>query len=172
MDEKLRNLIDKLEHQRKQIIDEVSQISLQQYHNSVNGKWSIAMVLTHIVTSERLSLSYMKKKSLGIDTAGDTGWAESVKSLLLTISQYLPLRFKAPKAVLESTPTPLSLESLIKEWSALRTELIAFVATIERKHIRKKIYKHPVAGRLNIVQALRFSREHIIHHLPQIKRLL
>jgi hypothetical protein len=172
MDEKLRNLIKKLEHQRKQIIDEVSLISPEQYHKRVKGKWSIAMILTHLVTSERLSLGYMKKKSLGIDTAGETGWAESIKSLLLTISQHLPFRFKAPKAVLESTPPALSFESLTKEWSTLRAELIAFVETIEQKHIHKKIYKHPVAGRLNIIQALRFSREHIIHHLPQIKRLL
>ena len=38
--------------------------------------------------------------------------------------------------------------------------------------LKKKIYKHFFAGRLNIQHALIFLREHIIHHQPQINRLL
>jgi hypothetical protein len=172
MDKKLRSLVAKLENQRKQIISEVSQLSADRYSQSPPGKWSIAIILTHIVISERLSLNYMKKKSLGIETAGEAGWIELIKSILLTISQNLPLRFKAPKAVLENTPPAFSIESLTNEWAASRIELITFLETIDARHTNKKIYKHPVVGKLNVFQALRFFSEHIIHHLPQIKRLL
>jgi hypothetical protein len=172
MHKNLFPLMAKLENQRKQIVSEISLISAERYNQSRNGKWSIATILTHIITSERLSLAYMKKKSRGIETAGEAGWREFFKSELLLISQRLPLRFKTPKAVLENTPPALSIESLTKEWAASRGELITFLETIDASHINKKIYKHPVVGKLNVFQALRFFREHIIHHLPQIKRLL
>ena len=90
---------------------------------------------------------------------------------LLKISQRVPLKYKAPKAVVQHTPEPLSLSELKEQWNSLRNDLRDFLEKIEDKNIRKKIYRHPV-GRFNVVQAVTFFREHFQHHLPQIKRLL
>jgi hypothetical protein len=173
MNAELGKLLNDIEAQRQQILRQVSGLTADRYNQCINGKWSIAQILTHLLTSERLSLGYMKKKSLGVDKVGNSGVLESLKSSLLKASQRLPfLRYKAPKYVIENTPQPLPFEHLNRDWDELRNELRKFLESIEDKNIRKKIYKHPVAGRLDVVQAVTFFHEHIIHHLPQIKRLL
>ncbi len=60
-----------------------------------------------------MSLIYMKKKSLGVDELDDSGILEALKFRFLQASQRIPmLKFKAPKAVVEHTPTSVSFDTL------------------------------------------------------------
>ncbi len=136
------------------------------------GKWSIQQILAHLIAAEKLSVIYLNKKKLGVNDAHDTGLLEEIKMVVLKLSQRLPLKFKAPRGVVENTPTYASFEELMLDWDRTRSELREFLEKIDDTQIRKKIYKHIVAGRLNIQHALVFLREHIIHHTPQINRLL
>jgi hypothetical protein len=163
---------DKLERQRGQIIDIIKNLSEDDYENSPSGKWSIAQILTHLLTSERLSILYMKKKALGINDLPNSGIKESLFSMLLKISQRIPFRYKAPRAIVENTPEVLPLPELIKEWDKARSNLRAFLETIDPIHVRRIIFKHPIGGRLDAVQSIEFMHEHINHHMPQIRRLL
>ena len=174
MHPKLQQIFDELEADRKEWLEKVSSLSDEQFNTSpAPGKWSIGYILTHIMTAERLSLLYMRKKSLGINELDDSGVVESLKSLFLKASQRIPaLKFKAPTVVVEKTPESLSFAELSRQWASSRDNLKAFLSGIEYKHIRKKIYKHAIVGRLDAVQGLKFLREHFHHHLPQIKRLL
>jgi hypothetical protein len=171
MEAELQKIYDQLEIQREELLKKISTLNEENHNHTVRGEWSINQILAHILTSERLSLLYMKKKFQGINDLGDTGLYESLKVVILTISQRLPFRYKAPKLVVDHTPT-LSLKEIELHWANTRKELKDFLERIEPHHIKRKIYKHPVAGRLNVVQAIGFLREHIIHHLPQIKRHL
>jgi hypothetical protein len=168
----LEKIFNELEKQRENIYFKIADLPSDQYSRSVNGKWSIGQILTHLMTSERLSLLYMKKKSLGIKNLNDSGSLEAFKTFLLKISQRLPLRFTAPKFLIAHTPSALDKEDLQLKWIRSRQELKNFLEKIEDQNVRKKIYKHPVAGRLDARQAMIFFYEHIRHHLPQIKRLL
>ena len=137
------------------------------------GKWSINQILTHLLTSEQLTLAYLKKKSLGVDSLKNSGAWELLRMEILKWSQRLPfLKYNAPKHVVANTPEALPLGELERRWNSIRLELQAFLGTVKDKDLRKLIYKHPVAGRFDIVQCLIFMREHCRHHLPQIKRLL
>ena len=142
------------------------------YKTAPTGKWSIAQILTHLLTSERLSVVYMKKKALGIESLSDSGIMQYVLSTLLKISQRIPFRYKAPKAIIDNTPETLTLSELISSWEKSRENLKTFLETIDDKHIKRVIFKHPVGGRLDARQAMEFMYEHINHHLPQIKSLL
>jgi hypothetical protein len=117
-----------------------------------------------------MSLNYMKKKIQGIDKLKNSGWTESGKIVVLKISQRLPFKYKAPKQVLENTPNTLSVDELREQWDIVRNDLQIFLNNIEEKNCRKMIYKHPVAGYLDATQALMFFREHIHHHMPQIRK--
>ncbi|MEO7987914.1 MAG: DinB family protein [Chryseolinea sp.] len=171
---KLQHLYDQLEADRKILLAKVGLIQEEKFNRQpVPGKWSLGEVLSHIVAAEHGSTSYMKKKSLGIDQVDESGMIESLKIGILIVSQRLPfLKFKAPGIVVDHTPQFHSAESITRQWDEVRTDLKIFLEKIEDKNIRKKIYKHPFAGRLDVVQAVTFYREHIIHHSPQIKRLL
>ena len=92
--------------------------------------------------------------------------------VVLQLSQRLPLKFKAPRVVVENTPAYANFEELTTDWNKTRAELKTLLEKFDDTQIRKKIYKHIRAGRLNIQHALLFFREHIIHHTPQINRLI
>ena len=162
-----------LEHQRGQLLDRISGLSAEELSFSpVPGQWSISQILTHLVTAEKLSTAYMKKKALGIEQAGVSGIGSSIRTILLILSQRLPFKYKAPKVVLEKTPEALSFDELGHQWKLVREELSAFLESIDDQHVRKLIYKHPVAGRLNAQQAMISFFEHANHHIPQIERIL
>ncbi|MFZ6014156.1 MAG: DinB family protein [Bacteroidota bacterium] len=172
MNPELQSLFSRLEHERQKLMAEVSRVSAERYAMNTRGKWSIGQILTHMLTVERLSLTYMKKKALGIDQLKNSGWLEWLKLAFLKVSQRLPIKYSAPKVVVQHTPETLSPNDLEAQWSAFRQELKAFLESIEEKNLRKKIYKHATVGRFDVFQALAFLREHYHHHLPQIKRLL
>lgn len=115
----------------------------------------------------------MKKKAQGIKQAGSSGILQSLTMLILILSQRLPmLKFKAPKVVVDNTPPAMNKHELFAAWEQSRMELKNFLEGIGDAHVRKLIYKHPVAGRLDVRQALVFFGEHIRHHRPQLMRLL
>lgn len=169
----LQKVFWQLEKQRKELQARINHLPEERFNKSMErGKWSIAQILTHLVTSERLSLGYMKKKIQGAEQAGNSGIWEEIKLVILIISQRLPLKFRAPKVVTENTPPALSKQELFSLWENSRSELKNFLEATDERHTRKLIFKHPVAGRLDVRQALVFFGEHIRHHRPQINRLL
>ncbi len=174
MNIKLQRLYDQLETDRKKLMARVELVPEEKFtQQRAPNKWSLAQVLSHIVAAEKGSTGYMKKKSLGIDQLSNSGIVESMKIKLLIASQRLPfLKFKAPKIIVDHTPQFHSAESISRQWNEVRNDLKMFLEKMDDKNIRKKIYKHPVAGMLDVVQAVTFYREHIIHHSPQINRLL
>ncbi|NJM25100.1 MAG: DinB family protein [Bacteroidia bacterium] len=173
MNPKLHSLFEALEKERTLLLTAVKSYPADTLsHTPRPGKWSVLQILTHLVISEQLSLLYMQKKSLGVQSAGDTTAVESIKSWLLLLSQRLPLKYKAPKFLKESTPGQWPVHEIEANWQTLRQQMHAFLSAIEPAHLKRKIYRHPVAGRLNVTHALLFMRAHIRHHQPQVKRLL
>lgn len=110
---------------------------------------------------------------LGIHEAPNTGLIEELKMIMLIISQRLPfLKFKAPKVVAENTHVYQTAEQLKEAWDKGRSELKDVLARFQDDQLKRRVYKHPIAGMLNIQQALQFFWEHIHHHTPQVKNLL
>ena len=169
-----QSIYNKLEHQRIEILNRVKDLTVEKFnHTPSPEKWSISQILTHILVAEQLSVGYMKKKALGIEQLKNSGTFESIILELLKISQRIPaIKFKAPRVVLTNTPPAFPIAELTSRWETHRADLKAFLEKIEDKNVKKLVYKHPVAGKLDARQAIVFFREHINHHLPQIKRLL
>jgi len=172
MNSTLQRLFDTLEEDRKELLGRTGNLSPEKQLHAPDGKWSVRQILAHLIAAEKLSVLYLNKKILGIAQVEDTGWWEEVKMILLQISQRLPLKFKAPKAVVEHTPAYSSFDELAQDWDKTRAELKTLLEKFDDTQVRKKIFKHIRAGRLNIRHALLFFREHIIHHTPQINRLV
>ncbi len=172
MNNELQNQFNKLEKLTDELIRGVESTTTDQLHYNPPDKWSLSQVFAHLIASEQLSIQYLKKKTLAIEEQPDTGFTEELKMLVLIISQRLPFKFKAPKVVTDHTPAFNNLAEIVTTWNQTRAELKELLNGISADHLKRKIYKHPVAGKLNIRQTLRFFREHLIHHTPQIKRLL
>lgn len=172
MNPQLTLLFNALEKQRAELMSLIHGISPEIIRKHPKNKWSIAQVISHLIASEQLSVKYLNKKILGIDTAPKTGITEELKMVVLKISQRLPFKFKAPKVVVENTPIYESIEELTETWNKTREELKSVLEKFQDNQINRKVYKHPFAGMLNIQQALKFFGEHTIHHTPQVKKLL
>src|SRR5688572_10808472 len=106
MHRKLQQIFDELEAERIKWLDKVSLLSKAQFEATpAPGRWSVSYILTHIMTAEKLSLLYMKKKSLGINELDNSGIVEALKHLFLKASQRIPaIKFKAPQVVVDKTP--------------------------------------------------------------------
>lgn len=172
MNTNLQKLFDSLESQRNTLLNEIKLLSPDKLNKHVPDKWSTGQVLAHIITAEQLSINYLKKKIQGINETKDTGILGEVKMWVLIISQRLPLKFKAPKGVVEKTPAFETSEQIEQAWNQTRNDLRELLSQFNDTHLNRAVFKHPVAGKLNIQQTLRFFGEHIIHHQPQIKKLL
>ncbi|HWA35208.1 MAG TPA: DinB family protein [Cyclobacteriaceae bacterium] len=174
MNASLQKLFDKIELQRAALLSSVSHLSEQQLNaRMIPGKWSVAEILSHIISAERLSLMYLNKKILAIETTKDSGIWEEVKINLLKLSQRMPgLKFKVPRTLEEKMTQYNSITALTAEWDLVRKDLADFLDKIPDAKTERMIYRHVRAGYLNIRHALIFFREHIIHHTPQIKRLV
>jgi uncharacterized damage-inducible protein DinB len=172
LEKKLATSFKKLEDQRQALLNQLAALSAEKLLYAPAGKWSIAQILSHVLTSEKMSVGYMYKKTLGIETLPDSGVRQSVLSVVLKISQRVPLKYKAPKIVAENTPEAMPLPVLTKQWDEVRNNLKGLLERIDSKHQNRLIFKHPVAGKFNAAQAVDFMYEHLNHHLPQIKRLL
>jgi len=169
---KLLTLFKDLESQRSSLLNEIKEVSKEKLNSHPPGKWSANQVLAHLITAEQLSIGYVKKKFQGINDASDTGLLEELKMVTLYFSQRLPFKFKAPKVVVENTPAFEGIEQIEAAWNKTRADLKELLNQFEDTQLSRKVYKHPVAGKLNIQQTLKFFGEHIIHHQPQIKKLL
>ncbi len=172
MNSSLEKLLSSLEKQKEALLRELRGAPTTQLNHRINRKWSINQIAGHLITAEQLSVGYINKKINAINAVGNTGLLGEIKLWMFIISQRLPLKYKAPKNLGEQPKTYPDVASLEKDWNDARVELRKLLERFPSNGLNKKIYRHPVMGRCNIVHALIFFREHIIHHYPQIKRQL
>jgi hypothetical protein len=169
----LEKWLNTLETDRKELCNSLSGISQDQFtQRPFPGKWSISEIVSHLLTADRLSLDYMKKKSLAMETLKNAGWFEELKMIFFMASQRVPIKYNAPQRVVQSTPRDIDIATISNDWEVLLLDYRQFLSGIPEQHTRKKIYKHPILGRLDAKLCLQSIYEHYHHHLPQIKRLL
>ncbi len=172
MDKKLEQLFNQLEKQRAGLMVELKSASNDQFNHSANGKWSISQIVGHVITAEQLSVAYINKKINAINEVDNTGLLGEIKLMVFIISQRLPIKYKAPANLGDKPKSFADVANLEKDWNEARIQLKKLLDRFPASGLKKKIYRHPVMGRCNIVHALIFFREHIVHHKPQIDRQL
>lgn len=172
MNKTLAKQYQSLEAQREELLTSLRNLNAEKLNDHLEGHWSINQIIAHLIAGEKLSVAYLQKKILAINEVDNTGIFEEIKMIGLIISQRLPLKFRAPRVVVENTTQTSDLSLLVKEWDSVREELRQLLEKVNDDQINRRIYKHVRAGKLNIQHALIFFREHIIHHYPQLKRLM
>ena len=135
-----------------------------------DGGWSVAQVCLHLSGAEGQGLSYMRKKLSGgaLDRATfNTMWRAS----LLRMALWLPIRYKAP-SILKEPDAQISFTDSMAQWATVRRELRQLLADFPTDKIDAEVFKHPAAGKITIMQTIRFMREHQNHHMKQLRRIL
>jgi hypothetical protein len=131
------------------------------------GRWSILMVLEHVVIAEEMVLADVQA-----GRAGPAGTApkskEAFHMVIKILEKDIPVEVPLPE--LEPTGT-VSLDDLIVRWEAARTGLRQALGKIPPETLTAPICRHPVAGPMDARETLEFLTVHLDHHLRQIRRI-
>ncbi|CAN5363111.1 hypothetical protein BH09BAC1_BH09BAC1_10040 [soil metagenome] len=162
----------RLEKQRKDLLSEVRGLTnVQQTWRPNADSWSLLEVFVHLMTAERNGLTYMTKKVQGIDELEKGGITSDLRLALLNSFLRLPVKYEAPAAAQFQPREYYDFKEIEAEWDQLRKEWHEFLDEFDKDSAEKLLFKHPIMGRFNLEQTLRFIYEHVDHHVAQVKRL-
>jgi len=133
-------------------------------------EWSMVQVITHLTNTEKGIMSYMQakvNKGTPLKPARLAAW---FRFWIVVIFLRYKKRIKAPSVVTMPTDA-FSYEQARQAWDDSRLQFRNFLESLPANTAQKEIFRHPITGMLNAYQTLGFMREHVLHHLGQIKRL-
>ena len=136
-----------------------------------SDSWSVTETVYHLKVAENGALLYMRKK-LEFGGHRKATFGAAVKQKLLSLAVSLPFKYKAPSVAQIPKGTKVSYAEAVAEWNDVRQALKKEYETIDENIIGNELFKHPVAGKLSILQSVKFMRQHVVRHLGQIDRVL
>lgn len=162
---------NRLEKQLDNLLQMVKTLSSEQQNFKPDGRsWSILQVFRHMMQSEGQINKYLRKKILGAATARKAGIVAILRSAVLNAAMRLPMKYKVPDTIQVDFDENYDFEALSAEWKSLREDLRLFLENIDEETARKEIFRHPVVGRMNLLQGLAFMQEHLERHTRQVER--
>lgn len=164
---------NKLEVQQDLLLQMAKPLSpAQQNFKPGDNAWSILQVFRHLMQSEGQINQYLRKKILGAEASKKAGIIATLRSVVLNAAMRLPLKYKVPPAIQVELEDEYDYEKLATEWRLLRKELRDFLDTLDEKTAQKEIFRHPVVGRMSILQGLTFMQVHLERHTQQVTRIM
>ena len=136
-----------------------------------SDRWSIIQVLEHLYQSESVALRFISAFDFERSDF-KLGMGAFLRARLTMLALRLPLRFRKPVSLPGPSPSG-TMESgiLFREWDAVLAAFNAFLESFPKDRINRFVFKHPLAGRFNLPQALGFLNAHLKHHFFQIDRI-
>ena len=160
---------DALEAKRQSIFTLLYGLSADQTTFRIGpGRWSILMVLEHVVITEEMVLADIRHNA----TAGPASSAPKSPEAFLMVIKVLEKDIPVEVPLPELEPAGgMSLDDLIIRWEAARTGLRRALEQIPPETLTVPICRHPVAGPMDARETLEFLATHLDHHLRQIRRI-
>ncbi|MFQ5527136.1 MAG: DinB family protein [Thermoanaerobaculia bacterium] len=170
---KYQDQLAELERLRGRLIERVSGVDSALLNRCPSGGgWSVAQIVAHVISAEGRSLAYLERKTQEaperIPRAGVLG---RFRSAALGWVLRSSIRVPAPPGAGE-VPNAAELDELRADWEQVRAAWSGFLETFPTELENRAVYKHPVAGRMSLEQALRFLILHLERHSGQVERTL
>jgi uncharacterized damage-inducible protein DinB len=172
MNAKLLEQFNAIEKSRKDLFDD-----LKNYDDDVINKkpspeaWSIAQVLEHLIIAEDGSLKYLQKKTQDTSKVPVAGLGSTWRFMLTNAVFVFNISFKAP-AVVVPPNNFTTIKELNNRWTQVRTDTFLLLSKLPDDDYKKEIWKHAVAGKMNVYQMLSFFNIHFNRHRKQVYRTL
>lgn len=172
MNTEVKNAFQRIEANRLALLDKMSTFSDEKLNQKpAPESWSAMQTAYHLVMAETSTLSYLEKKIQAKDSVKAAGIKSVFRSALLKLFLFLPFKVKAPKIV-ENVPDFKPFTALKQDWDKTRKNLESLLETLTDKDVKRELFKHPLAGKMNILQMLEFINDHLVRHIKQIDRCL
>lgn len=165
----VQSKFDKIEKDRIALIQKLSGYSNEQLNKKpVNGGWSPMQIIQHLIESESGSLKYMQKKLSFNPTLEKTGLKQNFTFLIFQMVFRSPIKIKAPKGVSDNLPEFSDFQETAAVWEQNRQVFKTWLDNLDDDLWDKKIFKHPVMGRIAMAHTMGFHDEHLRRHTKQI----
>jgi len=172
MIDQLQKHFVKLEKEKDQLMELLTQTGFKQlYSRPAQGKWSAMQVVWHMMLAEKISFKYIEKRMKNADQYPVAGLKSRLLSFMVIHGLNLPLKFKAGVAV-GDVPSEPALEDLEKQWEEVRIHMKAVLDQATDENASRCLYIHPVAGPMNLFDAMRFMVKHFLRHKRQLMKCL
>ncbi|MEQ8519598.1 MAG: DinB family protein [Cytophagales bacterium] len=172
METKLKKKFELMEKDKIAIFQKIKGLDNERLNSPPEpGKWSIIQILHHLIQAEEGTLNYIKKKTQSPEKLQNAGLIEKIKSKVLNYYLKSPKKWKAPEVV-NKIPENDSLENTLKTYDALREDWLNFLNGMPKDWVRKKIFRHPITGRMDMHMTLDFLDLHAKRHFKQIQSIL
>jgi len=168
----LMEAFERMENERQQLLKR-----LEQYSEEILSKkpaadsWSVTETVYHLKVAENGALQYMLKK-LEVGGHQKATFGAAVKQKLLNLAVSLPIKYKAPPVAQIPEGINVTYAQAVAEWNEVRAGLKKQYETVDENIIGNELFKHPAAGKLSVLQSVKFMRQHVIRHIGQIDRIL
>lgn len=169
MKDQLSAAIDGLEEAKTNFIELLEEYSRAERAKLPVSGWSMLQVMEHVLISEQGALEYLKKKTKAPYSEIPMHDPNASKSNLLKEAMLSEKKWQAPEGLPDPTGSQ-SFENMQIYWDNLRVKLFELIDGLDANYHNRLVFKHPVVGRLSLVETLEFMTHHIIHHTYQIKR--
>jgi len=133
------------------------------------GQWCAAEVLDHMVKVESGILAAARQ---GAQAPHTIRIRDRVTTRMLELLFRSRSRVKAPASAPAILPDPMTeIAPILLRWSYTREELRGFCGGLSETQALGGLFRHPVAGWMDMPAVLRFFSVHLIHHGFQLERL-
>ena len=172
MNTQLEKQFLQLEEDRKNLFNELKNYSDEVINKKpAPEKWSVAEVIAHLITAEEMSLKYLSKKIQDTSKESDEGLKNKYRWLLVQIVFTFNIKFKAPEIV-EPKMGYQSLGALETKWSDVRNQTLQTLQKLSEEEVNKTLWKHALAGKMNLHHMVQFFGVHYNRHKKQIERTI
>ena len=169
MKKEIENRLLLLTEETDKIFADLESIEASELQKKGKG-WSIIQVLSHLNMAETLSLQYMQKKILAGSKMGKVSIVNTIRMSVTCGFLQTGLRWKAPSYI--SKPKgDYTLNEIRKEWNSTRSQIRQYIQDYPDDLLNREVYKHPMAGRLSLIQAVDSFIYHQRHHVHQLNRI-
>jgi hypothetical protein len=166
----IKQRFDQLEHVLHEAGAFLMGLSAEKAHAHPPDAWSAAQILYHLYMSESGTVTYIRKKlEHPPKTHQRTGMMGTIRGVLLRRAlRNLSKKYKAPAVVAEVPEAP-NVKETLAAFAKLRRQLGAMLETFDSDMAARAYFKHPVAGKINILHTLDFMVAHFERHTLQMK---
>ena len=144
-------------------------------HWNSNGKWAIFHLFSdYFPTIFRLVSDRIKRENKKIsqpELIPVAGFKSTLRYLLIKFVLNSPIKVKAPKGV-DNVPEVTTIEQIKQGVNKNLQALEEFINRYPVELNQKAIFKHPLAGRINLYQTIQFLNDHLMHHDRQIRQII
>ena len=132
--------------------------------------WSGDELLLHLFLTEKLTLSYLKKKLAEDQVSTSRSWISFVRSYFLQRFLRSKRKARSPKIVNPRLYKGVkSRAEIIAGFREIRADWNDFINTQDSDYWSRDVFKHPYAGPLKGTQMMKFLLTHFERHLGQFK---